>query len=330
MRSRLADISERELLASISRQRWFGSKSREPSGLRLVDEVVLRSLDPLLVLALAEVGFDNGAHEVYQLLIGLEGGDSSAQGVPRGASDLLAPGDLIAQAGGATAFDAFADPGFAGELVALIRAESRLEGTEGAVEFHAYEAPEASLTQARARRLAVEQSNSSIVLGGELIIKAFRQVEAGVNPELELLAFLSERGFGHVPALRGWWSYVGPLMTTTLGIVQRYLPDAIDGWSLAAEQLGSHPETFVERLTALGQVVGTMHALLASDTRTLLSPLNNRVRRRSRCSRRRSTRRYRNSSCTSPNARSSRRSRHARTTCASCCEASATSDRSAS
>ena len=60
------------------------------------------------------------------------------------------------------------------------------------------------------RPVGVEQSNSSIVFGEALILKAFRRVEPGVNPELELLRFLSERDFPHIAPIAGWYQYDGP------------------------------------------------------------------------------------------------------------------------
>ena len=116
-----------------------------------------------------------------------------------------------------------------------------------------------------ARALGVEQSNSSIVLDDTLIVKLYRRVEAGVNPEIELLHFFGRRGFENVPKLWGWWSYAGTLMDASLGVVQQFAPSSVDGWSLALEELGSDPETFKRRLRRLGEVIGQMHTVLASE-----------------------------------------------------------------
>ena len=97
------------------------------------------------------------------------------------------------------------------------------------------------------------------------MLKAFRRVEAGDNPELEMLRFLSERGFPHVAELGGWYQYEGELMDATFGVVQRFVPNARDGWELALDELGEDPERFVARLRDLGAVIGRMHTVLASD-----------------------------------------------------------------
>ena len=91
------------------------------------------------------------------------------------------------------------------------------------------------------RPVGVEQSNSSIVFGEALILKAFRRVEPGVNPELELLRFLSARGFPHIAPLAGWYEYEGRLIDATLGILQEYLAGARDGWELALDELAQRP-----------------------------------------------------------------------------------------
>jgi maltokinase len=141
-----------------------------------------------------------------------------------------------------------------------------LPAGEGRIEFHRSSGSAAPGAEPRrVRVLGLEQTNSSIVLDDELIVKVFRRVEAGVNPELELLSFFATHGYENVPRLRGWWSYAGPLMSASLGVVQEFVADAVDGWSLALEELGSDPELFLGRLARLGEVIGGMHAVLASD-----------------------------------------------------------------
>jgi maltokinase len=96
-------------------------------------------------------------------------------------------------------------------------------------------------------------------------MKAFRRLEPGMNPELEMLRFLTDHGFRNIPPLGGWYSYLGPPLEATLGIVQEFVSDGLDGWELALDELAEAPDRFLGRLRRLGQVTGTMHATLASD-----------------------------------------------------------------
>jgi maltokinase len=104
-----------------------------------------------------------------------------------------------------------------------------------------------------------------VVFGDELILKAFRRVEPGVNPELELLRFLTERGFPNIASLAGWYEYEGRLLDATLGILQEYLAGARDGWELTLERLASDPEGLLGDLRALGAVTGDLHSALGSE-----------------------------------------------------------------
>jgi maltokinase len=93
----------------------------------------------------------------------------------------------------------------------------------------------------------------------------FRRLEAGINPELELLRFLTERDFENIAQLAGWYEYTGRPMDATLGILQEYVAGGRDGWELALDTMGSDPYGFLDSLHDLGAAVGRMHTVLGSD-----------------------------------------------------------------
>src|SRR5918997_2185934 len=140
-----------------------------------------------------------------------------------------------------------------------VRVLARLLGEEATVDgvsFHGGLEPTGNI-----RAMGAEQSNSWIVFGEQQALKVFRRVEPGINPELEMLRFLSARGFGAVAALTGWYDYSGDLMQTTLGIMQEFVAEARDGWELALDD----PRGVLARLPELGAATGEMHTVLASD-----------------------------------------------------------------
>ena len=237
-------------------RRWFGSKTREVTQMAVAEAVPLRTEAPQLVLALVEARFGEGTHETYQLPLGL-----------RPAADGWTEG-RIADADGWTLYDALADPAHARELLHRMRRGDQVttgEG-EGTLRFRwAQGAPAGGGGTVDVRPVGVEQSNSSVVFGEQLILKAFRRVEPGVNPELELLRFLTERRFPHVAPLAGWYEYEGRLLDATLGILQEYVADARDGWELTLDGLEADAEGTLERLHALGAVTGELHTVLGSD-----------------------------------------------------------------
>ena len=250
----LSLLDEATLQEWIVRQRWFGSKAREVAHIDIVEAVTLRADAPRLVLAIVEARFGEGTHETYQVPLGLRpAGEGWTERV-------------IAEADGWTVYDGLADPAGGRELLHRMRSGSEEPVDEGTLRFAWAESAGAGLGgTVDVRPVGVEQSNSSVVFGDALILKAFRRLEPGINPELELLRFLSARGFEHIAPLAGWYEFEGRLLNATLGILQEYLAGARGGWELALDELGTRPAAFLDRVRALGEVTGEMHTALGSE-----------------------------------------------------------------
>ena len=144
------------------------------------------------------------------------------------------------------------EPGAVEVLGKLIGGEVAIDG----ITFHGGVTPGGDM-----RAMGAEQSNSSVVFGEDLVLKVFRRLEPGVNPELEMLRFLSTREFPNIAALRGWYEYSGERMHATLGILQEFVGEARDGWELALDD----PRGLAPRIADLGTATGEMHSVLASD-----------------------------------------------------------------
>jgi maltokinase len=209
-------------------QRWFASKAREVTHCDIEEEIPLADG---LRETLVEVVFPQGTHETYQLL--------------------RAPGKLE---------DVLHER--AGVLLDLMRRDADVEGDESVIHFRSVGELDAA---GPPRPMGAEQSNSSVVFGDELVLKVYRRLEPGINPDLEVTRFLTEHDFTHVPALEGWYEVEGRALDATLGMLQAFIADGRDGWELALDELGSAPDRFVERLRPLGEVVGEMHSVLGSD-----------------------------------------------------------------
>ncbi len=109
--------------------------------------------------------------------------------------------------------------------------------------------------------MGAEQSNTTLVFDDALALKVFRRLLPGDNPELEMLRFLQAHGFENIAALAGWYELAGERMEATLGVLQRFVGDARDGWEFALAE----PQAFLERAHELGAVTGRLHSVLASD-----------------------------------------------------------------
>ena len=237
----------------IERQRWYASKSRRISTLELAESVVL-SESPMLLVALVQAVFATGQHELYQLPLGFRAAvEESDQ-------------ESIAVAEGWSVYDALADPEQARELLRRIDGGEELDAGDGCMRFRRVDGPVAMSEDVAVRPIGLEQSNTSLVFGSELVLKVFRKLEPGINPELEMLRFLTARDFASIAPLRGWFEYEGRSLSATLGVAQKFLPDATDGWELALDRIATDPQGFLELLGSLGTVTAQMHSVLASDS----------------------------------------------------------------
>lgn len=233
-------------------QRWYASKGQELSAVNLLEALTLQESDAApLVLALVEARFATGTHELYQVLLGARQGAAEAE--------------AIHAEGGWELYDAVGDPGQSGVLAGFFDGEGSIDGEHGCVRFHRTEGAPALGAHPTVRPVGAEQSNSSVVLDDAFVLKVFRRLEAGDNPELEMLKFLTEAGFTSIARLQGWYDYSGELMDATLGVVQDFVADGTDGWELTLAAIGAGDQALLGRLRDLGTVTGEMHRALGSN-----------------------------------------------------------------
>ena len=251
-------LDDDSLLEWIAAQRWYGAKARAIAGLEIVECPTLLA-DPLVLLTLVQTRFATGTHELYQLPLILVGnGDGSLRSIQPGATPIATSDDC-------SVYDGLTDTRAAWELLRRIGANEEIETEHGRFSFHGSETLATLDGDGSARLMGVEQSNSSIVFDDRFVMKLFRKLEPGINPELEMLRFLAGRGFEHIAPLHGWYDYEGQALAATLGVVQTFLPAAVGGWELALDEIGRDPDGFLGRLGSLGQVTAEMHTALASD-----------------------------------------------------------------
>lgn len=257
----------------LPRQRWFAGKGRPVTGFELVaaTELLPPGAEPGLLHLLIRVRQPltpalpaTSDHELpadcYQLLIGVRG-----ELPPRLAPALIGHVTDGALAG-RTVYEALHDPRLAGLLLERLRRPGRL----GALRFARAEGPSApDIPSGLAPRpLGAEQSNSSLVYGDTLILKLFRRVVPGVNPDLELPLALARRGCRRVPPPAAWMTAEGADEPLALGVLQPYVAGATDGWELALQVLAKGQD-FGEEARALGRATAEVHAALAAALPTV-------------------------------------------------------------
>ncbi|GAA2999341.1 maltokinase N-terminal cap-like domain-containing protein [Streptomyces fulvorobeus] len=239
-------------------QRWFAGKGQPVTRFSLVSMTEMLPVSSagtgpgllhLLVRAHQPGLPANAPGDCYQLLLGVR--DTLPPRLAAARIGQLRDGPLA----GRTVYEGLHDP----RVAELLLERFRCPGALGPLRFGQTAAVPSGLTP---RMLDAEQSNSSLVYGDSYILKIFRRVFPGTNPDLELPLALSREGCGRVPAPVAWFEATAP-QPVTLGVLQPFLRGARDGWQLALGALAVGTD-FLPEARALGRATAEVHLALAA------------------------------------------------------------------
>ncbi|HKJ56313.1 MAG TPA: maltose alpha-D-glucosyltransferase, partial [Nitriliruptoraceae bacterium] len=306
------DMLSGEHFASITRRledvlrgrRWYAGKSRTWRRAGILDQAQLDGSDGAVALVLAEVEYAAGNPDVYAMALAFATGEEGARlAVERPQAALLRMRATDDDAADGVLYDGLWDPKVARALVEAIRRVQTIEGRNGTFttwksERHALPASAARLDVAP---LQAEQSNTSVVLGQDYVLKMIRRPEEGINPDLEVTRFLTERtDFDRVPAIIGAVEHdTGRRgQSRSIAILSKFVPNEGDAWRQALSAMDRFIEDelprervlhvpastpmrlasralpddvaeaigpYLTQVEQLGRTTARMHAALASD-----------------------------------------------------------------
>jgi maltose alpha-D-glucosyltransferase/alpha-amylase len=216
-----SDSLATQLPAYIAKQRWFGGKSRTIRSARIASSV---PIDDASIIALIELTYDDATIDLYQLPIAIA--DSSAT-----------PTSIIAAVDNTTLYDASASPTFRSALLnKIINSSETTATTPDLTAAHSAALDPTTLANLPSRLGSAEQSNTSLLYDNKAILKLFRHLRIGENPDVEISRFLTETAhFPHIPA------YLGDLHrtsdNTTIAYLQTFAPNQGDGWAWTLDEL---------------------------------------------------------------------------------------------
>ena len=201
-----------QLAEYLPRQRWFGAKDRS------IDFVRIRSTDvlsgagdwPALLRVDAEVHLEGDDDARYQVLLGLRPTGVDVEFLAGHETAVL--GEFDTAQGTALVYDALLDSELSLQLLKVVAPDRAAE---------------------RVRPLGAEQSNTSLVYDDAMILKVFRRLTVGHNPEVEVIETLAKVGFTAVPEPLAAWRQDD----SDLAFLQRFLAGATDGWHMALTSL---------------------------------------------------------------------------------------------
>jgi maltose alpha-D-glucosyltransferase/alpha-amylase len=280
------------LPAYLARQRWFGAKSRAIVSVRILDWVELSGI--LAAIVFLDITYADAAKDdlsdTYQLPLALStGADADAIRANSPASILAT---LNTANGPAILHDATAREDVRQALLTLIETGDPLNASSANETADPASAPtlqghrSSAFADARgsrplpARTGSVEQSNTSILYDGKLILKLFRRLQPGENPDTEIGRFLTE--VAHFPRIAPFLGEIRGQSSpeaepTTLAMLQGLVENQGDGWAFTLDELARYYESCVTCPTpspgAIGKPPSFLDELPTGSSGSNVSPL---------------------------------------------------------
>lgn len=214
---------------------WFGGKRRQIKLVQLVDTIPIPYGSEVAHICIVRLEYSEGEPENYVLPLTFVPGDE-AQYIRQGSNAVVR---ITGKVEGVV-YDALREKSFSSALLETITSRRVLKGTQGRVEFaNGANQPVRKASNLEPTITNLEQNNTSIVYGDQLILKLFRRVEKGINSDLEINRFLTEKAdFKNAPKLAGALQYnLDRQEPTILAILQQYIPNRGEAWKVTIEAL---------------------------------------------------------------------------------------------
>ncbi|MDY6974420.1 MAG: alpha-amylase family glycosyl hydrolase, partial [Thermodesulfobacteriota bacterium] len=189
--------------------RWFGGKARRLQQIRILEYVTIKMNHSSTQLLFLEVRYAEGLSEIYLLPLSFSSGEQAERVIQEDPGAVVAR--VISESLNGIIYDAVYDTEFRQNLLRQISKRQILKGTKGQLiaypgKFYKNRKKEFPLEKSQV--LKGEQSNSSLLYGNELFLKLYRHLDEGLNPDLEMGRFLTERiNFPHVSPFAGAIEY---------------------------------------------------------------------------------------------------------------------------
>lgn len=224
---------EQVLPTTIQRFRWFGAKSRPIRSATVTEKIPVGSA----FLALVAIEYVSGEPDLYALPLELASGKKAAK-TRKESQDQI----FLEMPDGSLVQDATASPDFRSAFLRAILESTSLQGSAGQATPSLTRAAQHSKKKAgipASEVLRGEQSNTSIRYGSDYILKLYRRTAEGVNPDVEIGRYLTDRtAFKNIPRAIGTLEYMRKDQEPmTLASLHSFLPNQGDAWKLFMELL---------------------------------------------------------------------------------------------
>lgn len=238
-----ADALMRALPNVLQARRWFGGKARQINAVGIVDSIVIPSAVTTTMLLLIRVEYEEGTAETYTLPVTAEFGEESEHIQRDFPQAVLAP--LTVQINGreqtGLIYEAMWNRDFALSLLDAMGQRTQFKGHAGSLiasstKVFADLVPAKTLPEPAVMK--AEQSNTSVTYGERVILKLYRRLEQGMNPDLEIGRALTHMRFPYIPAIAGALEYQrNSGEPITLALLHQFVRNDGDAWRHTLEAI---------------------------------------------------------------------------------------------
>jgi maltose alpha-D-glucosyltransferase/alpha-amylase len=258
VKGRLKAAFEKVLSGYVQSQRWFGGKARTFRSARIREWIALPNGGQEALFLFLEIAYVGSESETYGVPVTYLTAQQALDLTGERPETVIARVKVKRRSEEGFLMDAPADAEFCRGLLERIRQQRRIKGRGGTLAARATAALQPLLSAAekplKPSSLRAEQSNSSVLYGDKLILKFFRRLQDGVNPDLQIGLHLTRKGFAHIPPVAGFIEYRKPKQAPqTLGILQGYVANQGDAWEYTLNMLDRYFERIITSDAAQGQ-----------------------------------------------------------------------------
>ena len=298
-------LEEQILPDYVKNCRWFGGKARIIQQLKIIEDIALRKNNANTHLLILELTYTEGLPELYLLPLAFVSGNEAKDLIEHFPHAVV--GSITTTSSEGILYDGSCSAELREDLFSLIARNQLIKGMKGTL----VGTPGKKFTkaikenlQAPSKVLHAEQSNTSFVYDEKFFFKLYRRLDEGINPDVEIGRFLTEKtSFSHSAHFAGAIEYRKPgAEPIVIGILQTLVPNQGDAWTFTLDALGrfyervlvqrndlqNPPEipssllalasqelppllheliggVYLERARLLGRRTGELHLVLASD-----------------------------------------------------------------
>jgi maltose alpha-D-glucosyltransferase / alpha-amylase len=236
---RVREQLEREVLPQIlPQQRWFAGKGRVIKQVSLLEQGEWPTPLGNWLLAMIEVDLDGGSTHTYSLPLALAWEQGDGASIDALLHCTLARVRQRARVG--VLYDALWDDAFCRASVAAMKENVTRPMAGGELRWRSTaRLADVDVTVLPVKHPAFEQSNTLVILGERVVLKGYRRLRRGINPEIEIGRFLTEVSpFAHIAALLGSLEHVGADgETTAVAVAHAYVSNEGSGWDYTIAHL---------------------------------------------------------------------------------------------